>query len=1055
MFAGPPPAEKLVRLRPNVAACCLAKQMSEIRRPFAVGTLDLRNCIRLESYQVTENVLGCTQLQSLRCIACPLKFRHLLKLMTTSLRHLAELELSLVSEVDGMTRELCIRDVAPMLKRNISGHGLHRLYVEVACESNFVRLSTLLSLCRLVKHVHVHFVRGSFWGAILCCRDIVEHLRYLETFTFTSELPSYRQPDPTAPLDFVSCAAVCGNVSFEKSTGTWSCVRLRDLVVDCREPRILPVQLVVVVVNSDEDPVAEWIRVASLGHDWNNLRLLCLLLFAEEPSSFSYPTAGIEYRESLRLFFSTALKYLIELNISSFHFGPDLDFAEVLQYGSLELLHALSVSPCALCRPSALRRLAQVCPDLADLDVRFERTSSFVQCAGCEGELLLEPDDAKEVRDGTTRALFFSGLARLTLSDVHDTACLWFIQSCSPTAAVRLCNCPSSTEHELLGRMLAHRSAPSCLILRHEQLLETLLLANMSHVASLEYLYILSSDCLSDDVVEAFVRELSAGLPRLKYLHVHYRRSRDDDSDERITWLRGSCSKGGAEALVRNGPCIQNHLCDHSVRDIGPWAISVEFTGKFVLLRVRNEPNENSKGGSGNCCLIVFLIAILIGAVAFSVFAAVTLSRRVSDSSTDDYDDETLGDGPRGGGGGGREGGVSNPPAVIVEEVTPILSSDAPSVPTPPAERLTICTMAPGPEPLHFPDDGLCDYILFDSLTVGNNSFAYATQNSYVQRFVGQGLAGQKTKYGMSVALRDVAAFSYAYRSPSGKSDYESYWTYNVFSWGFLHIDELQAEAKISDEMHQHALATAGSKPGTFLGIFMRTDKTCSAVAGYLHTVFAPTGVIVLGHLSYGDSWRPDCAIMPPINFVDPRLQKPGIGYGHSMRDAMVAVACLANKGVQTSLYVSVTMQARRYKIKSTGKGQALLYTDCGNGTYEQRVAAQQICDDPNSPYSRNIYYASQYSSPITYDDAEGYAITFENAVSLRTKICNAWSLGAIVFRVGLAVYDVNYDRRTSSCDSRWIVGFWSRFHFLMRLRDFLHQPRTSSAFVQECTRVT
>ncbi|XP_037521811.1 uncharacterized protein LOC119399066 [Rhipicephalus sanguineus] len=488
--------------------------------------------------------------------------------------------------------------------------------------------------------------------------------------------------------------------------------------------------------------------------------------------------------------------------------------------------------------------------------------------------------------------------------------------------------------------------------------------------------------------------------------------------------------------------------------------------------------NVCPKAGFGNWCLIVFIVALLIGAVAFTVFAAVTLSRRASGSGTDDYDDDVLGDGPDGGRGGGRgsgKGSVSNPPVVDVETMPPIapsdVTTDAPSgppsrAPTPPAEPLTVCTLVPGAEHMHFPADGLCDYTFFDSLYVspGANDFAFSTQGPDAQRFVGQGLADTKTRYGMSVALRDVVAFSNAYRSPNGRRYYESYWIYNVFSWGFLHIDELEAEGKITDvglaletlkEMHQHALATAGLKPGTFLGIFMRTNLSCTSLAEYLHTIFAPTGVIILGHVSYGDYWRADCAIMPPINFVDPRAEKPGIGYGHRMRDAMLNMACLANQGVQTSLYLSVTMQARRYKIKSTGKGQSLYYTDCGSGNYEQRTTAQEICDDPNSGYSRNIYYASQYRSPITYDDRDGYAITFENAVSLRTKICNAWTPGAIALRVGLAVYDANYDRRTSKCDPRWINGSWSRFHFLMRLRDFLHQPLSSSPFVPECNRVT
>ncbi|XP_037521812.2 uncharacterized protein LOC119399067 [Rhipicephalus sanguineus] len=231
----------------------------------------------------------------------------------------------------------------------------------------------------------------------------------------------------------------------------------------------------------------------------------------------------------------------------------------------------------------------------------------------------------------------------------------------------------------------------------------------------------------------------------------------------------------------------------------------------------------------------------------------------------------------------------------------------------------------------------------------------------------------------------------------------------------------------------------------------MRSDQSCATVAGYIRTIFAPTGIIVLGHLSYGDNLRPDCAIMPPINYVDPGVLNPGIGYGHSIHDAMHAVACLWNQGVQTSLSVSVTMQARRYKLRTLVQGQTLFYTDCGSGTYEQRITSQEICDDPKSGYSRNIYYAAQYASLITYDNADGFAVTFENAMSLRTKLCDAWNPGAIATPVGLAVYDVNYDRRSSRCDRRWINGTWFRFRFLMRLRDFLGQAQPSSDFLPDC----
>lgn len=78
---------------------------------------------------------------------------------------------------------------------------------------------------------------------------------------------------------------------------------------------------------------------------------------------------------------------------------------------------------------------------------------------------MLEPKDATNISEGVTKAFFPNGLVRLSLTGVHDTACLWFIENCSPAATVRLCNCPSSREHECLVRMLENKSVPSCVIL--------------------------------------------------------------------------------------------------------------------------------------------------------------------------------------------------------------------------------------------------------------------------------------------------------------------------------------------------------------------------------------------------------------------------------------------------------------------------------------------------------------------------------------------------------------------------------------------------------------
>ncbi|XP_070380771.1 uncharacterized protein [Dermacentor albipictus] len=509
--------------------------------------------------------------------------------------------------------------------------------------------------------------------------------------------------------------------------------------------------------------------------------------------------------------------------------------------------------------------------------------------------------------------------------------------------------------------------------------------------------------------------------------------------------------------------------------------------------------DADSKQNTRKWCLIAVIGALIVCTLIAAIFSLVIFSSELTGDGTD-YDDEVLsgGSGRSGqgdvvtqvvyrantpstatatGGGngyddevlsGGRGGSGGSGQLDVVTEV--IYTAKTPSTTTAvtvDGRSLTVCTVVDGPVPLHFPDDGLCDFVFFDSLGVSpeNNDFAVPQQSSAVHSFVKQGQAGQRTRYGMSVSLSDAQNFSYAFRTPKGKADYESYWTYSVYDWGFLSVDELQVEARPTadiilalttlKEMQEYAMSKNVQRPRTFLGIYPRHEPVCAAVSDYIKRIFTPTGVVVLGHLSYSDSTRSDCIIMPPVNFVDPRAQNPDIRYGHSMRDAVLAAACLWGRNVRTSMSLSVTMQARRYKLKDGIEGQPPFYSDCETGAYEQRITAQEICYDPNSGYSRNINYNDTFQSPITYDHADGFAITFENRVSLREKICDAWAPAAADIRLGLAAYDVNYDRRSTRCDPEWINGTWSRLRFLLRLHDFLHREHPGGSIYEGCIGVS
>ncbi|KAH6942337.1 hypothetical protein HPB50_003923 [Hyalomma asiaticum] len=553
----------IVRLRPNLGIDSLFKQLTA---PSAVSELDLTNCILLKRDQLIPLICKCTHLTILRCLSCDLRPSDLLTLLLQQLPKLEQVECSLASEVGGDVELESMREIKSQRDVRSSVPGLRRMYVEVSGDHNFQLLSEILRLCPRLNDLHVHFVRGTFWKAVLECRVILSIRVRLETFAFTSELPaSCEHREWTAPLEFASCASVCANVTRNgRSTGSWSCVRFHDLADPFAERRILPFQLVAAAIAfADESVTAEFTRTAALGHVWRHVRQLCLVLVRVDASSVNYPTAGVAYRCSLRQLFSTALDDIVELNVSCFHFSPEMDLADVLKCDSLRHLQSLSVSPCGLRRPSALRRLAKYCPKFRDLDVRIERKGRYQRCDSCDGESLADSEilmeiNALKIRNGG-RPLFRNGLARLSLTGLRNNTCFWFIESCSPAAAVRLSECysPDNRNYALSVHVLASASALQCLLLHADRLdfTEVPLQANLSRAASLEYLFLLSGAPFLDDVARRRARELSTSLLRLKCLHVHYQSAHGQD--RRITWLRGEDSPEDGCFLDSSHPCFQ------------------------------------------------------------------------------------------------------------------------------------------------------------------------------------------------------------------------------------------------------------------------------------------------------------------------------------------------------------------------------------------------------------------------------------------------------------------------------------------------------------------
>ncbi|KAL3178762.1 hypothetical protein MRX96_009441 [Rhipicephalus microplus] len=517
----------IVRLRAHEPVSKLAERLGHAEGPLAVTDLDLTNCVGADVRQMLPLITECKQLRRFMCTACPIRPSALLTLVR-QLPHLEEIQFSILPL--GAKGAIEIRRLSAIVGTEGSVPlKLQRVYVEGRQKTNEFRLlSTLLRCCPNAKYLHVHLVCGDFHEAVRECHILLAEHAKLDAFRLTSELSSYIVREPPATFDIVSYATVCANLTYQKSVNFRSCARLRDLVGIGVQQQTMPFQTTLVAVDDSLTP--EWFREASVKHDWSNVRHLCLLLLPQRPGKF-YPAAGCTYSERLRLL-SRQLVHLVELNVNAFHFGPGLDVTTFLQDGSLPFLQSLSAPPCGFRSVLALARLAACCPKFKELDVRFDRRRSILECAGCDSD----PFFANEFPRSASPA-FRNGLARLTLSQVHDAACRWFIECCRPVSTLRM--------------------GPSCLIIEHKffGFDDVALLTNPFHFADLQFLYLLFYRCVQPSELPQYVARLRQSLPLLKCLHVHYRQPINTTFVTTVTWIRRQ-SGGAGEDLIRNGPCF-------------------------------------------------------------------------------------------------------------------------------------------------------------------------------------------------------------------------------------------------------------------------------------------------------------------------------------------------------------------------------------------------------------------------------------------------------------------------------------------------------------------
>ncbi|KAL1469331.1 hypothetical protein MTO96_005029 [Rhipicephalus appendiculatus] len=155
-------------------------------------SLNISNCIVAQPAGLLSLLPRLQCLQSLSCIACPLRASVLLEHLLTSLQNVAHLEFSFIATE---------RDAKEELSSILRLKNLHKdretqlrtMYAEVA-EGNMEVLMEFALYCPHVTYVHLHFQHfASFRYGIIALVGVFEHLRSLDVFASTCEAQSVMQ----------------------------------------------------------------------------------------------------------------------------------------------------------------------------------------------------------------------------------------------------------------------------------------------------------------------------------------------------------------------------------------------------------------------------------------------------------------------------------------------------------------------------------------------------------------------------------------------------------------------------------------------------------------------------------------------------------------------------------------------------------------------------------------------------------------------------------------------------------------------------------------------
>ncbi|KAL3185815.1 hypothetical protein MRX96_028701 [Rhipicephalus microplus] len=350
-----------------------------------------------------------------------------------------------------------------------------------------------------------------------------------------------------------------------------------------------------------------------------------------------------------------------------------------------------------------------------------------------------------------------------------------------------------------------------------------------------------------------------------------------------------------------------------------------------------------------------------------------------------------------------------------------------------------------------FPADGLCDYIVYDSIYKNNKNPLIANWDYDLYSILSKAQKTDmtKTQFGLG--------FAFEYRRNLTQdlttSSLEAFWLHNVFHFGILEcpahgtkqadLDEVFVALKMLDDSVQEA-RVSGNSSYIVLGSETYTDTWSNYLKDKFDSVFKPDLFISLGHQLCGDPEKISCLSTPPAI-----LEKPqGLSDTHDLYDAAQSLASINSLPGAPRLSISVSMKGRWSTLRPTSRVE--IFSPCEKGTAGPFFGSYtDICNTPS--FTVNVLYEAQRYAMRTFDPGTRHMFVYDDEQVLCRKLCLVKANHTNV-PFGVAIYDVDYEDADNACPHLNLRDNYSRLKTVRSVANFLARKFTDPTKESQCS---